>query len=90
MKKTNANMPAMPTSELDSLSHGDDGFDESGRYLISNGLTKREMLAMHALPSVIKWLDYGVERGEWDNWNFEDAASHAVIAADALLKELEK
>jgi hypothetical protein len=54
------------------------------------GLTKREMFAMHALPSVIKWLDYGVERGEWGDWNFEDAASHAVIAADALLKELEK
>ncbi|AUR88461.1 hypothetical protein NVP1113A_60 [Vibrio phage 1.113.A._10N.286.51.E7] len=84
----NADTPAMPQVVTeDSRGNGLVGSHMKEEW---QGLTKREMFAMHALPSVIKWLDYGVERGEWDDWNFEDAASHAVIAADALLKELEK
>ena len=84
----NADMPATPLVNENGAPHfiGDLAITPENCV----GLTKREMFAMHALPSVIKWLDCGVERGEWNDWNFEDAASHAVIAADALLKELEK
>lgn len=80
----NADMPAMPVITEKRVANTSMSTCEQ------SGLTKREMFAMHAMPSVIKWLDYGVERGERGDWNFEDAASHAVIAADALLEELEK
>ncbi|AUS01381.1 hypothetical protein NVP1284A_54 [Vibrio phage 1.284.A._10N.286.55.A5] len=88
MKKVNANMPAMPTSELDSLTHRDDGFDESGRYLTSNGLTKREMFAMHVMASAIGGVMANPDPQA--NATPNDTAELAVCYADALLKELEK
>ncbi|WAP91209.1 hypothetical protein [Vibrio phage vB_VviC_ZQ26] len=87
----NADTPAMPSEA--EISNNNEAWafqiDDNSKFKFP-GLTKREMFAMHALPSAIKWLGSGVGRGEWDDWSFEDAASHAVIAADALLKELEK
>lgn len=71
----NADMPAMPvfdSSGCPSL-YGDDGVE-------AKGLTKREMMAMHMMASIItQWAPA-----------FIHAAEDAVNAADALLSELER
>ncbi len=78
----NADMPAMSQTITDSN-------DESG--LVGShmedewqGLTKREMFAMHAMQGELAG-SASHERPEP-----EDVASYAVECADALLKELEK
>ncbi|AUR92732.1 hypothetical protein NVP1176O_30 [Vibrio phage 1.176.O._10N.261.55.F5] len=86
----NKDMPAMPTDSFDMHSERDDGLDESGRYKISNGLTKREMITMHVACSVMTSLNDGAHRCEWDYPSFEELAEQSVQYADALLKELEK
>ena len=45
----------MPASMIDTHSVRNDGMDESGRYMINNGLTKREMFAMHAPSDIPEW-----------------------------------
>ena len=74
----NADMPAMPqaaTSEGYSCHYYD--YDGPG---IPTGMTKREMMAMHMMASIIT---QGAPA-------FIHAAEDAVNAADALLSELER
>ena len=76
--KTNADMPAMPLL-LDTKmspsggSVADDYFE---------GLTKREMMAMHMMAGMLSKSGHSL--------NESDVARDAVRAADALLAELER
>jgi len=76
----NADMPAMPTHDV----FEDCGFDgNSGPHLTQTtnyGMTKREMMAMHVMASIITQ----------GSPAFIHAAEDAVNAADALLSELER
>lgn len=78
----NADMSAMPAAMIDTHSRRDDGRDETGRYILNMGLTKREMFAMHAMQ--------GIESCAGQDMDYEQAAVQAVKCADALLAELEK
>ena len=72
----NADMPAMPLS----LNPGE--FAADGMNV--DGLTKREYFAAMAMQGLIaSW-------GQHDVTDFGEIASDAVLAADALLAELEK
>ena len=94
-------MPAMPTGPIDTVISFDD-LTGGGRYLPANGLTKREMLAKDADVSgfefeSIRGLSRFLEReiNEHDDADLIKAglelkAKLKVMAADALLAELEK
>lgn len=69
----NGNMPAMPTE-----------IEDNGCKWYSQGMTKREMIAMHALSGLI------VKDGVNANLRGSLLAEKAVKQADELLKELEK
>ena len=80
----NADMPAMPCEVVEQY-HIDASQVPSGaptlreRKVMSGGMTKREMMAMHMMAHLMP------------NQNFETYAAQAksaVIAADALLMEL--
>ena len=80
----NANMPAMPCEVVEKY-HIDASQVPSGaptlreRKVMSGGMTKREMVAMHMMAHLMP------------DQNFESYAAQAksaVIAADALLAEL--
>ena len=80
----NGNMPAMPCEVVEQY-HIDASQVPSGaptlreRKVMSVGMTKREMMAMHMMAHLMP------------NHNFETYAAQAksaVIAADALLMEL--
>ena len=82
----NANMPAMPCEVVEQY-HVDAIQVPSGaptmreRKVMSGGITKREMMAMHTMAHLMP------------DQNFESYASQAksaVMAADALLEELER
>lgn len=82
----NANMPAMPCEVVEKY-HIDASQVPSGaptlreRKVMSGGMTKREMMAMHMMAHLMP------------DQNFESYASQAksaVLAADALLAELER
>lgn len=82
----NANMPAMPCEVVEQY-HVDASQVPSGaptlreRKVMSGGITKREMMAMHMMAHLMP------------DQNFESYASQAksaVMAADALLAELER
>lgn len=82
----NADLPAMPQSlainenegyTINEL-YGHNGFD---------GLTKREMFAMHAMQGILSSI--AQDEIGYDKWD-QTLAEHSVKAADALLKELEK
>ena len=82
----NANMPAMPCEVVEQY-HIDASQVPSGaptlreRKVMSGGMTKREMMAMHMMAHLMP------------NQNFETYAAQAksaVIATDALLAELER
>ena len=51
----NADLSAMPASMIDTHLDRNDGKDESGRYMLNMGLTKREMFAMHAPSDIPEW-----------------------------------
>lgn len=73
----NADMPAMPCEWKD--------FDSQGVQVVResyDGLTKREMFAMHAM--------HGLSTGGSEDWLTVHAPAIAVKIADALLAELEK
>ena len=73
----NADMPAMPCEWKD--------FDSQGVQVVREsyeGLTKREMFAMHICSSLI-----GKANSEYE---FSGVAEDAVYLADVLLAELEK
>lgn len=82
----NGNMPAMPCEVVEQY-HIDASQVPSGaptmreRKVMSGGITKREMMAMHMMAHLMP------------DQNFESYASQAksaVMAADALLAELER
>lgn len=77
----NADKPAMPLPS-----------DVQGPYTkVSDidGLTKREMFAMHAMSTVMgQYNPY--EHGLFDSSNWQQTAENCVGLADALLAELEK
>ena len=88
----NANMPAMPC-EVTEIYHVDvsqvpaglspaEDFTARNRKVVSSGMTKREMMAMHILSGMLSSEDFNPTR--------EQAASLAVGQADALLAELER
>jgi hypothetical protein len=70
----NADMPAMPFEIVD---------EPQSRWW--GGLTKREMMAMHILPSLVQSYDVGQVATEG-----QTVVRDAVIYADLLLVELEK
>ena len=70
----NSDMPAMPVDRRDA-----DAI-EAGIQVFS-GLTKREMMAMHMMAHLMP-----NERLQ----SYEEQASYALMAADALLAELER
>ena len=74
----NADMPAMPSdveAVYEAMTDSDDSWGKAAL-----GLTKREMIAMHMMASIIT---QGAPA-------FIHAAEDAVNAADALLAELER
>ena len=82
----NGNLPAMPCEVVEQY-HVDASQVPSGaptlreRKVMSGGITKREMMAMHMMAHLMP------------DQNFESYASQAksaVLAADALLAELER
>ena len=81
----NGNMPAMP-SEVVEQYHIDESQAPKGaptlreRKVMGGGMTKREMMAMHVMASIITQ----------GSPAFIHAAEDAVNAADALLAELER
>ena len=85
----NADMPAMPTKDIDLSIERNDGLDESGRYAISRGLTKREMFAMNAMQGFLSDADYADLYETAPEWR-ENITKASVEFADRLLKELEK
>lgn len=72
-------MPAMPTEMLD-VHLQDDEITGGGRYVISNGLTKREMFAMHIMA--------GMAASSHGYSDYKYMALDAVKKADALLLAL--
>jgi hypothetical protein len=52
-----------------------------------SGLTKREMFAMYAMQAILA--NGASEEIGYTDWS-KHLANHAITAADALLKELEK
>ncbi len=53
------------------------------------GLTKREIMAMHAMQNILsRYNPY--EQGDFDSSHWEDVAKNSVSLADALLDELNK
>ena len=74
----NADMPAMPCEWKD--------FDSQGVQVVREsyeGLTKREMFAMHAMQGLL------AHHGEHD-YSPEGIAQYSIANADILLAELEK
>ena len=79
MKIENKDMPAMPSEPIDTKeSEWETG---GGRYVTSNGLTKREHFAAMAIQGFCSRDGYS---------SFDDMACDAVRAADTLLEELGK
>jgi len=75
----NADMPAMPKGIAVSPKGNVYGIRES-----ESGLTKREHFAAMAMQGLLS--SFGVH----DVTAYDEIASDAVMAADALLKEIEK
>ena len=71
----NGDMPAMPITLKDG-----EVWSEDCDY--ANGLTKREMMAMHMMAGMLSKFDHSL--------NESDVARDATRAADALLAELER
>lgn len=91
----NADMPAMPLSG--------DAYNDFAGYVPGKtsfnpecqGLTKREMFAMHAMQGILS-NSGGVIQGNnysgtgWCNSNAQDLAKWSIECADAMLAELDK
>ena len=81
----NGNMPAMPCEVVEQY-HIDESQAPKGaptireRKVMSGGMTKREMMAMHIMTGL--YSKYGIA--------FDDTAQDAVRMADSLLAELER
>ena len=78
----NADIPAMPSGEKWRETVGGYSRDMS-KSPLHNGLTKREMFAMHAMQGLLTCtMD--------TDCTIPELCADAVMAADALLAELEK
>ena len=85
----NSDMPAMPCEVVEQY-HANPVIAPDGssmptlreRKVMSGGMTKREMMAMHILSGMLSSENFNPTR--------EQAASFAVGQADALLAELER
>ena len=83
----NGNMPAMPCEVVEQY-HIEENQVPSGaptlreRKVMSGGMTKREMMAMHIMQGMISCENFNPPR--------EEAAQLAVGMTDALLAELER
>ena len=81
----NGNMPAMPCEVVEQY-HIDASQVPCGaptlreRKVMSGGMTKREMMAMHMMSQLMMSERLG---------SYEEQAGYAIKAADALLAELE-
>ena len=73
---TNGDMPAIPFEEVQSRLRG-----LPNKWANHKGLTKRETMAMHMMAHLMP-----NERLQ----SYEEQASYALMAADALLAELER
>ena len=82
----NADTPAMPQSATEN-GYGCNYGNEPGQ--VPTGLTKREMIAMHAMRGLLSSDDSSVCFYK-DSSDAVHIAKSAVAYADALLKELEK
>ena len=79
---SNSNMPAMPTDDIDNqLSRSN---ESGGRFQESRGLTKLEHFAGLAMQGLM------ASYGQHDVTDYDEIASDSVMAAKALLAELEK
>lgn len=78
----NGDLPAYPTPYCDFAPNGDREF-----YCDNNGMTKREVIAMHSIHCVLDKFN-PFECGDFDSSDYETVAKHAVGIADALLREL--
>lgn len=84
----NGTMPAMPC-EVTEQYHIDPVISPDGssmptlreRKVMSGGMTKREMMAMHMMSQLMMSERLG---------SYEEQAGYAIKAADALLSELER
>lgn len=85
----NADMPAMPCDKSIDTKESWEYLTAGGRFVPADGLTKREMFAMHAMNTVLSSYN-PYESGTFDSSNWEETAKNCVGLADALLKELEK
>ena len=84
MEIKNKDMPAMPSQPIDTKeSEWETG---GGRYITSNGLTKREYFAAMAMQGIMANPNCEPVTPE----HFKNIASDAINISDALLEELEK
>lgn len=92
----NANMPAMPC-EVTEIYHVDvsqvpsglspaEDFTARNRKVVSSGMTKREMMAMHMMQGILT----GQDTNEMVVGDDKCFAEFAVQCADALIAELER
>jgi len=72
----NADMPAMPFEEVRNRIEG-----HPHNWTNHKGMTKREMIAMHMMAHLMPDQSFSM---------YDEQAKYAVMAADALLAELEK
>ena len=88
----NADSPAMPTLKIEEYKCSEGlpvgCFQTKQRTVNHNGLTKREMFAMHAMQGLLS--SSSDSDGIWTNEGPSFIASEAVAFADALLAELDK
>ena len=86
----NADLPAMPLSGDAYQDFA--SYDETKNTSYNpdcQGLTKREIFAMHAISTVLSKYDPW-ENGNFDSSDWQETAENCVGIADALLAELEK
>lgn len=82
----NKDMPAMPQSATEQ-GYGCNYGDEFGQ--VPTGLTKREMIAMHAMQGLLADSTYPDLYDTPEEWR-KNVTEASVEFADALLKELDK
>ncbi|AUR96845.1 hypothetical protein NVP1233A_32 [Vibrio phage 1.233.A._10N.261.51.E6] len=89
----NKDMPAMPMfNECGAaLHHSNAGLREG----VTSGLTKREMMAMHAMQGILSNSGGVIQSNHvtgtgWCNSDAKCLAKWSIECADALLRELEK
>lgn len=81
-------MPAMPCNKSIDTHESWEDLTAGGRFVPADGLTKREMFAIHAMQGLLA--SSSDNNGQWTHTGPNDMAREAVEFADALLKELEK